>query len=338
MFEDYPNSSEITRPMRPTLHPLFQKLPDGISEFTFANIYLFRDSHQYRISRLPDKIATEQRDCHSERSEESSFHGSQMLRVAQHDRFLITGCDGEKSFFMLPFGLPGGQKTEDRKQRIDMGETPMLRKLLDELFEKFGSMKCVSQSQSEILNRMGYHVEEDRDNFDYLYSREGLAGLSGRQMHKKKNLLNAFMRTFEGVAKPLLDEYAADAKAVLESWLATRGDAGDYYACKEALELMYELQLCGGIYYVADKPVGFTLGEENALGTSYVIHFEKAVDVDKYKGLYQFINQTFASFLPDKYVTVNREQDLGRPGLRLAKGSYNPVGFVKKYRASMLIS
>jgi hypothetical protein len=295
MFEDYPNSSEITRPMRQTLHPLFQKLPDGISEFTFANIYLFRWAHQYRISRLAG------------------------------DLFVISGSDNGKPFFMLPFWT---QKTGDREQKTEIDRT-----LLDELFEKFGSMKCVSEAQSKILEEMGYSVEEDRDNFDYLYLRTDLAGLSGRQMHKKKNLLNAFMRTWDGKAKPLLDEYAQDAKAVLEEWKKARGEAGDYHACKEALEIMFELQLCGGIYYVEDKPVGFTLGEENALGTSFVIHFEKALDVDKYKGIYQFISQTFTSMLPKKYETVNREQDLGEPGLRRAKESYNPVGFVKKYRA-----
>jgi uncharacterized protein len=285
MFEDYPHLSEITRPMRPTLHPLFQRLPDGISEFTFANIYLFRQTHHYRISHLPDGL------------------------------FVITGKDGDKSFFMLPFGLPE-------------------KSLLDELFEKFGSMKCVSLPQSEILMQMGYHVEEDRDNFDYLYSRTDLTNLSGRQMHKRKNLLNSFLKTHNGIAKPLFDEYAGDALRVLEEWRAMRGDAGDYAAAKEGLEHMYELQLCGGIYYIGERPVGFTLGEENALGTSYVIHFEKAVDVDTYRGLYQFINQSFSSFLPEKYVTVNREQDLGEPGLRRAKESYNPIGFVKKFRVS----
>jgi hypothetical protein len=38
----------------------------------------------------------------------------------------------------------------------------------------------------------------------------------------------------------------------------------------------------------------------------------------------------FASILPQKYETINREQDLGKDGLRQAKESYNPVGFVKK--------
>lgn len=287
--------------MRPVLHPLFQTLPDGISEFTFANIYLFRNTHQYRISRLPDIFHHEAHEDHEEKININSL-------------FVITGTDGGKPFFMLPFGLPE-------------------RSLLDELFEKFGSMKCVSQPQSELLSRMGYRIEEDRDNFDYIYSRTDLTNLSGRQMHKRKNLLNSFLKNHNGIAKPLLDEYTGDALAILEQWRAARGDAGDYAACREGLERMYELQLCGGIYYVDERPVGFTLGEENALGTSYVIHFEKAVDVDAYRGLYQFINQTFSSFLPEKYETVNREQDLGEPGLRRAKESYNPIGFVKKFCA-----
>ena len=78
------------------------------------------------------------------------------------------------------------------------------------------------------------------------------------------------------------------------------------------------------------RPAGYTLGEEIAGGTTYLIHFEKAVP--GYKGLYQFINMSFAGILPDKYVTINREQDLGDEGLRQAKLSYRPCGFVKKYR------
>ena len=67
-------------------------------------------------------------------------------------------------------------------------------------------------------------------------------------------------------------------------------------------------------------------------GRSFAIHFEKAVS--GYKGVWQFVNQAFASILPEKYETVNREQDLGDEGLRAAKLSYKPAGFVMKYRAT----
>ncbi len=40
--------------------------------------------------------------------------------------------------------------------------------------------------------------------------------------------------------------------------------------------------------------------------------------------LWQFVNQAFSSILPEQYETVNREQDLGIPGLRQAKLSYQP--------------
>jgi len=102
---------------------------------------------------------------------------------------------------------------------------------------------------------------------------------------------------------------------------------------KEALERMDELQLCGGIYYVDGKPAAYILGEEIAEGKTFVIHFEKAVG--EYKGLYQFINQSFAAILPEKYTYINREQDLGDEGLRQAKLTYRPVGFIKKYRAAL---
>jgi len=65
----------------------------------------------------------------------------------------------------------------------------------------------------------------------------------------------------------------------------------------------------------------------------WVTHFEKAVLQPRYKGVYQYVNQAFVSLLPERYELINREQDLGDSGLRQAKQSYRPAGFVKKYRA-----
>lgn len=282
MLASYPDSTEISLTMRPLLHPLFQQVNSGISEHTFANIYLFRNTHKYRITRLSDGTIA------------------------------ILGHGKEQPFFMLPFSLPK-------------------RELLQQLFADQGMMKCVSSAQKTLLEQQGYLLEEDRDNFDYLYLRHDLAELAGRQFHKKRNLVKAFVNSHDYTAQPLTENYLHQAIEVLDAWQGDTSRGADYLAAKEALLRMEELQLCGGIYFVEDTPVAYVLGEELAGRGSFAIHFEKAAP--GYKGLYQFINQSFASVLPESYHTVNREQDLGIPGLRKAKLSYNPTGFIKKYRA-----
>jgi hypothetical protein len=278
----YPDTCELTLDLRPCLHERLRMLFEGVSEFTFANLYLFRDQHHYRLSMLPDNLT------------------------------VVTGKDGNDPFFMLPFGIPDAEN-------------------LARLFADHLSMKCVTASQKITLENLGYTVVPDRDNFDYLYRRADLADLQGRKFSKKRNMVHAFINSFEYTGKPLLEKHIPEALSILEQWREERGEEGDYKAAREALEKSWELQLCGGIYYVQNRPVGYSLGEELAHGTNFVIHFEKALQ--GYKGLYQFINQAFAAILPGIYDTINREQDLGDAGLRQAKESYQPSGFVKKYRA-----
>lgn len=277
----YPETAPVTLGMRPVLHPLFKRLSDGISEFSFANIYLFRAAHGYAVSALPGGL------------------------------FLITGADRGRRFFMLPFGLP------------DEG-------LLEGLFTRFSSMKAVSVEKAATLAKLGYLVTEDRDNFDYLYSREEMAELAGRKFHRKKNLVNLFTGRYNYQGRPLTLDFQKDALAILEEWRAAHPEENDYGAAREALELFEEIQLCGGIYFVEGRPAAYILGEEIARGM-FVVHFEKGAG--DFKGLLQFVNRSFASILPEKYNIINREQDLGDPGLRQSKESYRPIGFVKKYRA-----
>ncbi len=72
----YPEFAPISLDMQPLLHPSLSLLSDGVSEFTFAGLYLFRDTYDYRLSKLPG------------------------------DSLIITGKKDEKQFFMLPCGLP----------------------------------------------------------------------------------------------------------------------------------------------------------------------------------------------------------------------------------------
>ncbi len=68
---------------------------------------------------------------------------------------------------------------------------------------------------------------------------------------------------------------------------------------------------------------------EMATGDTWDIHFEKS-DVS-FKGAAQMINYETAKFLEGTARYINREQDLGIPGLRQAKRSYVPHVLIEPY-------
>jgi len=231
--------------------------------------------------------------------------------------FIISGVLTEK-FFMTPCEAPA-------------------RDILESLFATHDYWKNISdtvfESSRRNLDAWGIAVNEDRNNFDYLYPRGELAELKGKKFHKKKNLVNQFTHTYSHEQKPLTKELVPLALEILEQWRQDKHADGDYSAAREALEKFDSLALRGYLYFADGKPAAYCLGESVAKGKMFAIHFEKAID--HYKGIYQFMNQAFAASLPNFFTYINREQDLGDEGLRQAKMTYRPSGFVKKYSARM---
>jgi len=270
--------------MKDDLYPGLNLLDEGMSEFTFSNLYTFRDTYHYELSHIPGQT------------------------------FVIAGEKDGQLFFLTPCAVPD-------------------RGILEDLFRDHGCLQNLSDSQLKLrkidLESWGYRIEEDRDNFDYLYRREDLAELSGKAYHKKRNLVSAFRESCVCEQRPLTKANVKDANQVLEQWHSAKGEEGDYTAAREALGLFRELGMRGAVYYVDTVPVGYALGEPLAKARMFAVHFEKAVM--GYKGIYQFINQCFAQSLPRYFSVLNREQDLGDEGLRQAKMTYRPIGFVKKY-------
>ena len=50
----------------------------------------------------------------------------------------------------------------------------------------------------------------------------------------------------------------------------------------------------------------------------------------EYRGVYQAINFCFAKYAAKNFVFINREQDADEEGLRQAKESYMPSGYLNK--------
>jgi uncharacterized protein len=179
-------------------------------------------------------------------------------------------------------------------------------------------------------------VDEDRDQFDYLYDYQDLVDLKGNRFHKKKNLLNQFRKNYEYRFIPFRQDLIDRALAMQESWCTWRDcESSDSLSAENRvieriLNHWEELTgIHGGAILVDDSLVAYTIAE-NLSEDTLVIHFEKGSP--EYRGVYQAIHQMFLESLSPGIQWVNREQDLGDEGLRKAKMSYNPVDFLKKYK------
>jgi hypothetical protein len=182
-------------------------------------------------------------------------------------------------------------------------------------------------------------VEDERGHWDYLYRVEDLIELKGNRYHKKKNLLNQFVKKYDFTYMPFGPELIEQAMGMQEDWCTWRDCESSAVLTAEnkaIVRVLVEWQhfrgTRGGALMVDGRMVAYTVAER-LTPDSIVIHFEKGDT--QYKGVYQAINQMFLANSATQFTLVNREQDLNDEGLRKAKLSYHPVDFISKYRVTL---
>lgn len=182
---------------------------------------------------------------------------------------------------------------------------------------------------------VSFEEEEARGQWDYLYSAAELASLSGNRFHKKKNLLNQFLKKYpEHVYAPMNVECVESVLGMQAEWYHWYECAGSEALLAENTAIFRVLShwdmlsgLRGGAITRKGKVIAYTVGEALADDT-LVVHFEKGTT--EFKGIYQAINAFFVRDAGADKTYVNREQDMDDEGLRQAKESYNPVEYVRK--------
>ena len=267
-----------------------------ISEWSFANLYLFRLVHDYRVSRLNGFLLITSR-----------------------------GYDGKRYGFM-PWG--------------PSDPSPAAKILSLHLLQNGGEgiiYPVTANAHGRYFDGGGWVGETDRDGADYVYLTENLANLPGPAYHKKKNRLMKYLREIGGeYSYSRLEEENVDACIELaRGWCGERcsidrpSTFAETDAAVEALLMRRELGLTGGVFMVGKQIEAYCLGEPLNEDT-FVVHFEKALPGRD--GAAQAINREFCKNGISAYRFVNREQDLGDPGLRQAKEGYRPLYLTEKFR------
>lgn len=230
---------------------------------------------------------------------------------------------GEQTFFMPPFAGDGASFTHGlaliRDHLAEMGKPFMVKAASPWVVEKI----------KEFLPGK-FRFIEDRDNWEYIYRTADLINLPGKKYRMKKNHLNSFLRQYGDYAyEPITAENTAETREALAEWFARHGDIEEEArAIDTAFANWDALGMRGAVIRIYGRIEALTMGSFLNERVAH-IHFEKANP--EIRGLYQAINRDFLRREFAETEFVNREEDLGLPGLRQAKMEYHPDHFAEKY-------
>lgn len=184
----------------------------------------------------------------------------------------------------------------------------------------------LEDSQASALSAFKVQVEPMRDQYDYIYRRTDLALLQGGHLQAKRNHVNRFRADNPGFEyRPLTAELFDECRRLTGIWQGEKEASDTIDAERLVMETIFSnwdsLGMIGGSIFVNGRMVAFCYGAAVTHDT-FDICVEKA---DRnIEGAFAIINQQFAAHLPEQYIYVNREEDMGIPGLRKAKLSYHP--------------
>ena len=205
--------------------------------------------------------------------------------------------------------------------------------LIEVLFDdNNGDLTLIGLEDSQVAQLSTFNfqfsitTEPDRDQYDYIYRRTDLATLRGRHLDAKRNHIHRFRAEHPDFEyRPLTPESFDECRRLTEIWQGGKDASDTIDAEHRVMETIFSnwdaLGMIGGSIFVDGRMVAFTYGSAVTTDTLDVC-VEKA---DRHvEGAFAIINQQFAEHLPKQYIYLNREEDMGIPGLRQAKLSYHP--------------
>jgi len=290
-----PESRPLALADKVWLQPLLRAAPLAVSEMTFTNLFAWSNSHPVRLARFRDSL-------------------------------LFWRGPAEEGLLLPPWGVLDAE---------GVGQALAWSQSLGGMAQ-FGRVPAaVAETLAAAEPRLT--VVADRDSYDYVYRVRDLVELPGRHYDGKRNQIKKFEQAVTARYMPLTGDLVSEAALMQDLWCERR-------ACEDNLELSAEdlavktllanwdeLDVFGGALLDGDEVIAFTVAEPLIADTA-VCHFEKA-DTN-YPGVYQALNREFAREALGAFAFVNREQDLGVPGLRQAKLSYRPAMLWEKFSLS----
>lgn len=176
----------------------------------------------------------------------------------------------------------------------------------------------------------------DRNFADYVYLASDLDDLAGKKYLTIRGHLNRFRRSCDPAVEEIHAENLAEVREFLKKWCEWRHCdespvlAEEKEAVIYALDHFSDLGLSGLMIRVNREIAAISVYDDLNPDTA-LIHFEKGLP--DCEGVYKAVNQEAARLLAPDHTYINRESDVGVPGLREAKLRYHPHHMAEVYVA-----
>lgn len=292
----FPRFKSVALEDREIIRNLLWEAQPETSELTFTNLYMWQSHYGYQW-------------------------------CLDGDLLVVVSMAGGRALWALPPVGPAPRAAVCRR---------VLRWLKD---EQGAAVPAIERADprlaAELAGQPGFVVEPVRDHFDYVYRSADLIHLAGGAYHAQRNHINSLGRAYRYRYEPLREEYLSACLYLCARWCQVKrceedlSLQGEWEAIGAVLANYQALDLQGGVILINNQVRAFACGELLNNDTA-VVHLEKADP--ELRGLYAVINQQVTKQAWAGVPFINREQDLGEPGLRKAKLSYHPHRLVEKYR------
>jgi len=294
MIPEFPDFKPLGPEDRQTLLEAYAASGLTTCDVSPTNLYLWRDCQTPKLTRIRSNLC------------------------------VLLESHAEAAYFLPPLGNDGLQETV----RICLGHV--------------GQLSRVPASMAMHLPRGEFVVTPQRDSFDYIYRVQALAELKGKAFDGKRNHIRKFTRLYPQYEFRILEHSQLHhAGALFDAWTSAREHSRSVnlavpaisHDCqRRALERAFEdyafLGLIGGALLVDGEMRGFVVASRG-FGDNIIAHFSYA-DA-RMPGVYQTLLWEACRRLFSAFTFLNLEEDLGIPGLRKTKLSWQPLKLEEKY-------
>ncbi|QCX34225.1 DUF2156 domain-containing protein [Caloramator sp. E03] len=233
------------------------------------------------------------------------------LKIYHDDRTIIIHSGAQKPSFYMPLG--------DTEYGIKLILKYCQRQKIKPHFTK------IPVSHIEIFKAMNFKIKEDRNSFDYIYSNLALSTYEGPKFQKQRNNVANYLKTNTPI-------YSCDIVNNIEK---CKEFTLKYYAGTDVvqptlkiLDCIEEFNLKGGIVWNGSDINAYNIYEiiSDNMAISHV-----ELTNNSHRGVHAYMINEMSKNMDVEF--INKEDDMGLPGLRRFKERYNPYALLVKYSA-----